>query len=71
MAVKCIGLAGLLFGHNYQGRYSAGQPTVTKLQHVIDGRDASRIINASKPSTYHGDTCTRCGHTISTKEATP
>lgn len=59
---KCNGPAGVLFGHNYQPRYSTGKPALTSVK-ASDGcvDDLLDLLEASKPSTYVHDVCTRCG----------
>lgn len=64
----CSGLVGLLFGHDYQARYSLGE---TKLSiGAMEGPASAwcKIIEASKPQTYCGDVCTRCGHVVNGKQ---
>ena len=59
---KCNGLAGVLFGHKYQPRYNTGEPTVTSAKMSRgDPDNLIDLLDASKPSTYVHDVCTRCG----------
>lgn len=59
---QCTGIFGRWFGHNFQARYSYGVPAITN----VEGRGALVIdlVEASKPTIYHGDVCTRCGLSI-------
>jgi hypothetical protein len=57
---KCLGFAGLLFGHKFEPRFSYGAPTIES----VEGSGlfgVARLIEASKPATYHGEVCVRCG----------
>jgi hypothetical protein len=58
----CKGLAGLIFGHKFQPRYSTGAPTMAEVQvWDQDVDEAIRAIEASKAKTYIHDACVRCG----------
>lgn len=65
MSNACKGLAGLIFGHKYQPRYSKGAPTAANIK--LTEYDAEimelsiRAVEASKPTTYVHDVCARCG----------
>lgn len=58
----CKGLAGLIFGHKFQPRYSTGAPKVGELD-VEDASPAFLLgfVEASKSKTYVHDVCVRCG----------
>jgi hypothetical protein len=60
---KCQGLIGLLQGHKFEPRYSAGSPTCVPNGTVWGEsvRHTIAIIEASKPKTYCYDICVRCG----------
>lgn len=61
----CKGLLGLFAGHKYVARYSTGAPMpLGNFNGPPSGLVA--ILEASKAKTYHGDVCTRCGHTVNT-----
>jgi hypothetical protein len=66
----CKGIAGWLFGHKYEARYSFGKPTVDPTKsdsfwgNLVFSSDIAGIVSASKPRTYHGDVCVRCGDVI-------
>jgi hypothetical protein len=62
MSNACKGLAGLIFGHKFQPRYDKGTPALTSVK-AADGcpDDWVDLVEASKPSTYIHDVCTRCG----------
>ncbi len=59
MKANCNGLAGLIFGHKFQSRFSYGEPTLASAEGR--GRGISEMIEASKPATYECDVCERCG----------
>ena len=54
----CMGLAGRIFGHQFEPRYSLSAP-ITNAN--IKADDLERVINATKARTYEGDVCVRCG----------
>lgn len=62
----CRGLAGALFGHKFRARYSIGTPTLARIRNCDDIYVAG-VVEASKPRTYHGDVCERCGVIINNK----
>lgn len=64
-AQPCYGLAGLLFGHSYEPRYSLGAPSLKSL--TLGSGNPVPLLEATKPKTYHGDVCSRCGHVIGAK----
>lgn len=68
---KCNGLAGVLFGHSYQPRYTTGAPALTSVK-AADGcpDDWVDLMESSKPKNYVHDVCTRCG-AVTGVEPTP
>jgi len=66
MPNECAGLFGRLFGHDYQPRFTHGAPTYkvsdsNDVFSMVFSDDVASVITASKPRTYHGDVCRRCG----------
>ena len=62
MTDPCNGLAGLLFGHKYQPRYSTSEPRLGPLTgNGVDGDFFLRAMETSKSKTYVHDVCVRCG----------
>ncbi len=59
----CKGLSGRLFGHDYQPRYSVGTPTFRGYPKATYCSEYhyEQMVEISKPRTYHGDVCRRCG----------
>ncbi len=66
---------GLIFGHDFQGRYSTTEGTVPvtagEIEAVTEGFDwdegregAIRSLRGGS-EIYHGDVCTRCGAKVS------
>jgi hypothetical protein len=70
----CQGIAGRLFGHNYEARYSSERTapdaeTVAQLVHPMNSTSsmdaAENLVAASdEKEVYHLDICTRCGDAI-------
>jgi hypothetical protein len=60
----CRGIVGALFGHKFVARFSEGRPTLTRVD-AEDARVGIDMVRVSKPLTYHGDICERCGEVIS------
>jgi hypothetical protein len=51
---------GIIFGHNYEARYSKGASGAVKADHLL-GFEMVDLVEATKAMTYHHDICTRCG----------
>ena len=73
MEVKCHGLVGRIFGHNYERcqDYRREQPRVltgAELANILfeDMGDVMRAAGAVT-KTYHGHVCKRCGDVIMMK----
>lgn len=58
---ECKGIFGRLFGHNYQARMDEGQPTLYLESFKGSGDTYLELVRASRPTTYRGDVCKRCG----------
>lgn len=72
---ECCGLAGRLFGHDYRPRYSVGVPAYVpgggEGAWGVFSSDIAGIVAASRPRTYHGDVCLRCGHVLPLPSSQP
>jgi hypothetical protein len=67
------GVMGWFFGHNFKARYTVGSPhdfSGMKMKGYGVAEGAVKMIEASKPKTYVGDVCVRCGEVTNIKEAT-
>lgn len=63
--MKCSGLAGYLFGHEYEPRYSTTPPDGFSFGPFKGSADAyTAAVDAWKVRQYHGDVCKRCGHVV-------
>jgi hypothetical protein len=60
---ECKGLLGKIFGHKYYANYSFGSPMLIDVKRVTE-EGFIRMIEATKPATYEGSICERCGHKI-------
>lgn len=68
---KCLGLVGRLRGHDYQPRYTTHEePRALPPSFDVNwatwafGTSGLHELSTLMHSEYHGDVCTRCGHTI-------
>lgn len=61
---KCRGVLGFLFGHSYRPAITKGAPSA-KLE-AVEGSSSFIIslIDKTKPETFHGIYCKRCGKVI-------
>ncbi len=61
---KCQGIFGKLFGHSYRPAITRGAPTVNL--GAMEGSSSAviEVINSTRPETYHGIYCKRCGKVI-------
>ncbi len=63
----CRGIGGLLFGHHYEPRYSTTEREKSYPKVEYTGNDLTefyRLLSRLTDKMYHGDVCTRCGHTV-------
>lgn len=60
---ECKGLLGKIFGHKYYANYSFGQPQPIDIKGCSE-QGFIKMLEATKPATYEGSTCERCGHKI-------
>ncbi|AVF16212.1 Uncharacterised protein [Enterobacter hormaechei] len=62
---KCQGIFGKLFGHSYRPAITRGAPSSLKIGEVEGSSSAViEVINSTRPETYHGIYCKRCGKVI-------
>lgn len=62
---KCQGIFGKLFGHSYRPTITRGEPSSLKLGEVeVSSSAVIELINSTRPETYHGIYCKRCGKVI-------
>lgn len=61
---KCQGILGKLFGHSYRPAITRGSPTANL--GAMEGSSSAviEVINSTRPETYHGIYCKRCGKVI-------
>lgn len=75
MSNVCFGIAGYLFGHDYSPRITLAFPngSIEMKKTSFDGTAAGyeRMVNSWKNQHYHGDVCTRCGHTVNAPKESP
>lgn len=57
----CEGFLGIILGHNFQPIITKGEPAI-KIK-IEDGsmEELLPLLEASRPETYHGVFCRRCG----------
>ncbi|EKZ6022772.1 TPA: hypothetical protein ACWX8V_002441 [Klebsiella quasipneumoniae] len=64
MMDKCQGIFGKIFGHAFRVAITKGAPDL-KLRDYQGGRDALlELMEKTRPETYHGIYCKRCGKVI-------
>lgn len=61
---KCQGVFGKLFGHSYRPAITRGAPTSNLGAMEGSGSVVIKVINSTRPETYHGIYCKRCGKVI-------
>lgn len=62
---KCQGIFGKLFGHLYRPAITMGAPSSLKIGDVEgSGIMLIKLINSTRPETYHGIYCKRCGKVV-------
>ncbi|KTH39039.1 hypothetical protein ASV25_11080 [Enterobacter hormaechei subsp. xiangfangensis] len=61
---KCQGILGKLFGHSYRPAITRGAPTANLGAMEGSIRAVIGVINSTRPETYHGIYCKRCGKVI-------
>lgn len=67
MKNQCSGLAGLLFGHNYQSRFNR-EPGYLRLDGFSGPAYALKeVIEKGTKTIYVGDVCRRCGEIVNRK----
>ncbi|VFS43800.1 Uncharacterised protein [Enterobacter cancerogenus] len=61
---KCQGVLGKLFGHSYRPAITRGSPSANLGAMEGSGSAIIQVINSTRPETYHGIYCKRCGKVI-------
>ncbi len=61
---KCRGVLGFLFGHSYRPAITKGAPNLNLKAGHGSSSDICEIIEKTRPETYHGIYCKRCGKVI-------
>ena len=61
---KCQGIFGKLFGHSYRPAITRGSPSANLGAMEGSGSAIIQVINSTRPETYHGIYCKRCGKVI-------
>ncbi|EEW3156717.1 hypothetical protein EAY14_12315 [Escherichia coli] len=61
---KCQGIFGKLFGHSYRPAITRGSPSANLGAMEGSGGAIIKVINSTRPETYHGIYCKRCGKVI-------
>ena len=61
---KCQGIFGKLFGHSYRPAITRGSPSENLGAMEGSGGAIIKVINSTRPETYHGIYCKRCGKVI-------
>ncbi|HAS1802799.1 TPA: hypothetical protein I4G93_26430 [Enterobacter hormaechei subsp. xiangfangensis] len=61
---KCQGIFGKLFGHSYRPAITRGSPSANLGVMEGSGGAIIKVINSTRPETYHGIYCKRCGKVI-------
>lgn len=61
---KCRGVLGFLFGHSYRPAITRGAPAANLGGMEGSGTVIIRLIDKTRPETFHGIYCKRCGKVI-------
>lgn len=61
---KCHGLMGKLLGHSFRIAVTKGAPSIKINEASCSAATILRLIDESRPETYHGVYCKRCGKVI-------
>lgn len=61
---KCRGVLGFLFGHSYHHAITRGSPAANLGAMEGSGTVIIRLIDKTRPETFHGIYCKRCGKVI-------
>lgn len=71
MSVRCIGLAGLLYGHRIEHVITKGPSTMKGLSGITKSSEAfvENLFEMHRPQTYEGSMCRRCGMIFGYKDS--
>ena len=61
---KCQGIFGKLFGHAYRPAITSGAPNLSLKSAQASSSSIGELIDKTRPETYHGIYCKRCGKVI-------
>ncbi|EPY1510977.1 hypothetical protein ACH677_16870 [Klebsiella aerogenes] len=65
---KCQGIFGKIFGHSFRVAITKGAPAMNLKSAEADISSIMQMMEASRPETYHGIYCKRCGKVIDDAE---
>lgn len=61
---RCTGIMGLVFGHKFIPVIKKGEPKLSQVKMNIDPAwhdEMMSLIDSTRPETFHGCICQRCG----------
>ena len=61
---KCHGIFGKIFGHSYRPAITKGAPSANLGAMEGSGSAIIEMLNSTRPETFHGIYCKRCGKVI-------
>ncbi|POT26580.1 hypothetical protein C3433_13360 [Citrobacter freundii] len=61
---KCQGILGKIFGHSYRAAVTKGAPNLSLKSIQVSSSVISEMIDKTRPETFHGIYCKRCGKVI-------
>lgn len=61
---KCQGILGKIFGHSYRAAVTKGAPNLSLKAIQASSSVISEMIDKTRPETFHGIYCKRCGKVI-------
>ncbi len=61
---KCQGIFGKIFGHSYRAAITKGSPAISLKSGEADISSILAMMEKSRPETYNGIYCKRCGKVI-------
>lgn len=59
MTIKCVGVMGLIFGHNFIPCFSIS--SARPIEAEGSGGFVAMVMEKSREKTYHHSVCQRCG----------
>lgn len=64
MMDKCLGIFGKIFGHSFRVAITKGAPSMNLKAAEAGISSILQMMETSRPETYHGIYCKRCGKVI-------